>query len=117
MRSRGKGVAGIFIPRRKRAERDFLKIAREQSLEESENKEKIQISKERIRWKEDFLYTELCFYVQKVLFFYGFREYFHKQNDRCFTILWKFDEKSARELLYISEKRLERNKNDERSVK
>ena len=63
------------------------------------------------------MYTELCFYVQKVLFFYGFREYFHKQNDRCFTILWKFDEKSARELLYISEKRLERNKNDVRSVK
>ena len=25
--------------------------------------------------------------------FYGFREYFHKQNDRYFTILWKFDEK------------------------
>ena len=41
------------------------------------------------------MYTELCFYVQKVLFFYGFREYFHKQNDRYFTILWKFDEKSA----------------------
>ena len=39
------------------------------------------------------MYTELCFYVQKVLFFYGFREYFHKQNDRYFTILWKFDEK------------------------
>ena len=38
VRSRGKGVAGRFIPRRKRAERDFLKIAREQSLEESENK-------------------------------------------------------------------------------
>ena len=93
VRSRGKGVAGIFIPRRKRAERDFLKIAREQSLEESENKGENTISKERIRWKEDFLYTELCFYVQKVLFFYGFREYFHKQNDRCFTILWKFDEK------------------------
>ena len=36
--------------------------------------------------------------------FYGFREYFHKQNDRYFTILWKFDEKSANELLYISEK-------------
>ena len=45
VRSRGKGVAGIFIPRRKRAERDFLKIAREQSLEESENKEKIQSQK------------------------------------------------------------------------
>ena len=50
------------------------------------------------------MYTELCFYVQKVLFFYGFREYFHKQNDRYFTILWKFDEKSENELLYISEK-------------
>ena len=45
VRSRGKGVAGRFIPRRKRAERDFLKIAREQSLEESENKEKIQSQK------------------------------------------------------------------------
>ena len=45
MRSRGKGVAGRFIPRRKRAERDFLKIAREQSLEESENKEKMQSQK------------------------------------------------------------------------
>ena len=50
------------------------------------------------------MYTELCYKVQKVLFFYGFREYFHKQNDRYFTILWKFDEKSANELLYISEK-------------
>ena len=45
VRSRGKGVAGRFIPRRKRAERDFLKIAREQSLEESENKEKMQSQK------------------------------------------------------------------------
>lgn len=45
VRSRGKGVAGRFIPRRKRAERDFLKIAREQSLEGSENKEKIQSQK------------------------------------------------------------------------
>ena len=45
VRSRGKGVAGRFIPRRKRAERDFLKIAREQSMEESENKEKIQSQK------------------------------------------------------------------------
>lgn len=63
------------------------------------------------------MYTELCFYVQKVLFFYGFGEYFHKQNDRYFTILWKFDEKSEKELLYISEKILERNKSDEKSVK
>ena len=57
------------------------------------------------------MYTELCFYVQKVLFFYGFREYFHKQNDRYFTILWKFDEKSANELLYISEKGMVYKKN------
>lgn len=63
------------------------------------------------------MYTELCFYVQKVLFFYGFREYFHKQNDMYFTILWKFDEKSEKELLYISEKILVRNKSDEKSVK
>ena len=50
--------------------------------------------------------------------FYGFREYFHKQNDRYFTILWKFDEKSANELLYISEKRNGiKIKNDEKSVK
>ena len=39
VRSRGKGVAGRFIPRKKRAERDFLKIAREKSEIETEHKE------------------------------------------------------------------------------
>ena len=63
------------------------------------------------------MYTELCFYVQKVLFFYGFREYFHKQNDRYFTILWKFDEKMRKKDMKISRKKLEEHKDDEKSVK
>lgn len=41
VRSRGKGVAGRFIPRKKRAERDFLKIAREKSKIQSEHKEEM----------------------------------------------------------------------------
>lgn len=39
VRSRGKGVAGRFIPRKKRGDRDFLKIAQEKSETESEHKE------------------------------------------------------------------------------
>lgn len=39
VRSRGKGVAGRFIPRKKRGNRDFLKIAQEKSETESEHKE------------------------------------------------------------------------------
>ena len=39
VRSRGKGVAGRFIPRKKRGDRDFLKIAQEKSERESEHKE------------------------------------------------------------------------------
>ena len=39
VRSRGKGVAGSFIPRKKRGDRDFLKIAQEKSETESEHKE------------------------------------------------------------------------------
>lgn len=41
VRSRGKGVAGRFIPRKKRAERDFLKIAREKSKIQSEHKKEM----------------------------------------------------------------------------
>ena len=39
VRSRGKGVAGRFIPRKKRGDRDFLKIAQEKSETESDHKE------------------------------------------------------------------------------
>lgn len=39
VRSRGKGIAGRFIPRKKRGDRDFLKIAQEKSETESEHKE------------------------------------------------------------------------------
>ena len=41
VRSRGKGVAGRFIPRKKRAEGDFLKIAREKSKIQSEHKKEM----------------------------------------------------------------------------
>ena len=41
VRSRGKGVAGRFIPRKKRTERDFLKIAREKSKIQSEHKKEM----------------------------------------------------------------------------
>ena len=58
--------ADLFREEKERRE-DFLKIAREQSLEESENKEKIQSQREN-KVERGLLYTELCFYVQKVSF-------------------------------------------------
>ncbi len=41
VRSRGKGIAGRFIPRKKSAEGDFLKIAREKSKIQSEHKKEM----------------------------------------------------------------------------
>ena len=65
------------------------------------------------------MYTELCFYVQKVLFFYGFERVISTNRTiGVFTnIIGSLMKKSARELLYISEKRLERNKNDRKVSK
>ena len=42
---------------------------------------------------------------------------FHKQKDKYFTILWKFDEKMRKKDMKISRKKLEEHKNDEKSVK
>ena len=61
------------------------------------------------------MYTELYFYVQKVFFFYDFREYFHKEKDKYFTMLWKFDEKNRKRHIGIGRKKRRWDKNDEKS--
>lgn len=92
VRSRGKGVAGRFIPRRKERREISLKLQGNNLWKSLKIRRKYSLKRENKVEMGLFVHRIVLLCAESPLF-YGFREYFHKQNDRYFTILWKFDEK------------------------